>query len=437
MIFFSRRFIVLAVLGACAVLAAGWLAGMGTTVMIVWNLALAGAYVADLFFMQRHAKAYRTCEAHLSLGAQNDVAVTVANPGRLPLWVRVKDEPPYEFALSGSRESVLRVPPAATASYHYRVQPVARGGYRFGALNLRISGPLRLAIVQRKEAAEWAVRVYPNLLEIRNFDLLTRRGRLLETGIKPAHIRGGGTEFETLRDYVPGDDYRRINWGATARRGRPIMNEYDSDRSQNVMLAIDAGRLMTACAGELTKLDHAVNAALILGYAAVTNGDCVGLLVFADEIVAYLAPSKGHRQLNKIIEALYGIQPSLVDPDFRKALSFLSASCRKRSLVSLFTDIASEETSHGLVEGMAMLKPVHLPVCISISDPLVTKAMTDPARTVPGVFEKAVACEIVEERRRVHRRLQRAGVAVVDAPPGSLMQASVRKYLAIKSRSQL
>lgn len=434
---FTRRFLGLAALGVVAVLAAYRRPGLAETVFWAWNLSLLAAGLVDFVSVPVRLLVERHCDERLSLGAPNEVRIEVHNPVRRPLRLAVKDEPPAEFGLSGGKTSMLRMPPVGTAGFRYHIVPPARGDYRFGDVNLRVYGFLGLVMRQIRVPLSQPVRVYPNILGLSQYELLMRKGRLVEAGMKPARMYGRGTEFETIREYVTGDDYRTVNWKATARRIRPMVNQYETDRSQTILLAIDAGRMMTVAVDHLTKMDHAVNAALMLGYAAVMHGDRVGLLTFADEILAYVPPAKGRRQLGRIVQTMYNLKPAMTEPDFERALRFLAQNNRKRSMICLFTDVVDEEASGGLLEAMLALKPVHLPVCISLADPEIGSAIRRPLTRMQEVYEKAVACEVQEDRRRVGGRMQRQGIAVVDSPPQELTARTIRKYLEIKARARL
>lgn len=437
MILFTWRLLALAFSGAIILLAFGPSVSNPVVALAGWNFILLALGLLDGAMAGKGLGAFRQSQEHLSLGAPNSIEVVVSNTSRVPWRVRITDDPPPAFALKGSRKGARRVPGPGTAGITYQVVPAARGNYAFGDIYLRAVGILGLGMRQFKVAAACNVRVYPNLLGMRDYDILLRKGRLQEVGLKPARIIGSGTEFETLREYVPGDDFRRINWPATARRGKPMMNEYDTDRSQNIILALDAGRMMTVNVGGLTKMDHAVNSALMLGYVATLHGDRVGLLVFADEVMTFLPPGRGRTQLNRIIEALYQVRPAVSEPDYYGALRFLAIHNRKRSLMCIFTDVADEESSGALARGVLAIQPVHLPLCISVADPEIHQMVTRPIRESQDAYEKAVACEIEEDRAMVARRMRQMGVAYIDALPGQLTAAAVNKYLEIKARKRL
>jgi uncharacterized protein (DUF58 family) len=282
-----------------------------------------------------------------------------------------------------------------------------------------------------------AVRVYPNFRLAARMDLLGRRAHLVRTGLHALRRRGEGRTFESLRDYVQGDDTRHLDWKATARRGKPMVREYEVERHQNVFLMLDAGRMMTARVGPLTKLDYAVNAALLVAHAAVGQGDRVGLMVFADQVLAYLAPRGGKRQIPQVLEALYGVRPSLVEPDYAVAFRSLAAHRLQRALVVVFTDLVDAHASARLLRHVGALAPNHLPLLVAIADPALKRhARTAPA-TGGAVYRQAVARELLQDRAEALRAITaRAGLAL-DVPPDGLNLAVVNRYLEVKRRGQL
>src|SRR5205807_9661007 len=189
------------------------------------------------------------------------------------------------------------------------------------------------------------VAVFPNIVAIKRIQLTLRRGLRALVGQRRAKPPGASTAFAGLRDYVRGDDVRRISWTATARRDRPVMVEVEAERGQQVMIALDCGRLMTAPAGELDKLDHAVNAALMLAWVAQAYGDRVGMMTFDDRITSFIKPERGAIQLRRITEALYAIQPEYVAPDFGHAMTHLALKVGRRSMVVMLTDVQDAEAS--------------------------------------------------------------------------------------------
>ncbi|HYP19307.1 MAG TPA: DUF58 domain-containing protein [Chloroflexia bacterium] len=385
----------------------------------------------------------RRNESKLSLGADNLITIVLrrlGNPedrlrGR-PVTFLVRDEPPTEYIIS-----LMFMPgtiaPGGTVELEYTARPLRRGDYRFGGCYLRYSGVLGLVIRQHRYPIEAPVKVYPNLLEVRKYELLARKDQLFEIGLKNARRLGQGTEFERLRDYEQDDDYRRINWPATARLHKPIMTDYQPERSQSVIVMLDAGRLMTAPLGSLSKLDYAINTTLLLAYVAIVRGDRVGLLTFADTVTGYWEPDKGRRQFLTLLEALYKVQAQQVEPDYMRASAFLSTRRSKRSLIVLFTDILDAQQAGSMVRGFGRLAPRHLPLAVTMSDTEVL-AMS---RRIPGdtqqMYEKVLAQNLLDDRATALEALQRLGALTLDVPADKLTISVVNKYLELKARGRL
>ena len=378
----------------------------------------------------------RLCEEKLSLGTENAIRLRVRNRTRSPVRITIRDEPPYLFGINGN-VAKISLGPRAERELVYHVTPHVRGDFDFGDIFVRVEGPLGLAVRQHQIASAQLVKVYPNLLDIRKYDLLLRRGRALEAGMRRIRLYGRGTEFESLRDYVPDDEFRQIDWKASARRGRLTSRQYQVERSQNVVILLDAGRTMCVRIEDMTKLDYAINAALMLAYVAASGDDKVGLLTFSQRVDCFLPPAKGRAQALAIMQALYNVPLTTEEADYAGAFLYLSRRWRKRSLVVVFTDLLDPESSRQVILNLQALASTHLCMCIAVSDSNVLAA----ARAVPEqpsqVYEKAAAVEVLHEREQATRALERAGVIVVDSEPGALSPAVVNQYLQIKARVRL
>lgn len=372
----------------------------------------------------------------LSLGAANPVTIVVSNHGPRAVQLRVRDELPDAFAPSVLFLSA-EAAPGDKARLRYTVTPPRRGDFRFGRVVLRCRSALGLFWRQHAYPCERPVKVYPNLRGLQRYDLLIRRGLLMDAGTRVARRFGPGTEFERLREYVPDDDFRRINWKATARRGVPISAEYETERSQNVVVALDAGRLMAAVADDLTKLDHALNAALLLSYAATLRGDRVALLAYADRVISFLPPRPGRRAFLAILDQLYHLEAEPTESDHARALSYLATRNLRRSLLVLFTDLADPEPSRSLVAHLGRAAEHHLAAVVTIADPALTRPADREPRDAQELYEKAVAQRLLEERRQTLALLSHRGVITLDLPADRLSPQVVATYLELKARGRI
>lgn len=372
----------------------------------------------------------------LSLGAENHVTITLHNRSGRCQRLIVKDDPPEQFATPERVRHVI-LGPWEHAHVGYVTTPLRRGDHRFGDLHVRGLSRLRLGWWQRDLPAAETVPVYPNLRQLSEYDALARRGRLAEIGLRVIRARGEGTEFESLREYVPDDSFRSIDWKATARRGVPITRQFQVERNQALIIMIDAGRMMDAPVGQMTRVDYAVNAALMLAHVAGRMGDTVGLLVFADRVRCFVAPAHGAAQSARLLEELYALQAELVEPDLRAAVTFLRAHARKRALVCTFTDLVDADISARAIAYLGSLRPQHLPLVATIADEEVEAMAAAMPATALEAYEKAIAARTLAERDRALAHLRARGVLTCDARPNDLTAAVVNNYLAIKRRGLL
>ena len=281
------------------------------------------------------------------------------------------------------------------------------------------------------------VRVYPDMRGASRLLLATAARDLANLGLRRLRRDGAGSEFARLRDYVQGDSMRDVDWKATARRRRPVTRVHETERSQTVILCIDAGRSMAAKVDTLTKLDYAVNAALFLAFVAIKNGDRVGVVVFADGVRAFLPPEAGRRQYRRIVDALYGAEVALTFVDYQALFRELSARARKRALVAIFTDLLDEQQARSLVAPLHRMAHRHVPLCIALRDQSIEDLLRARPAEVDDAFRQAVGLELLEEREALKALIARDGVQLVDAPPSELTLAAVNRYLEVKRRGLL
>jgi uncharacterized protein (DUF58 family) len=440
---FSSRLIMLVAGGAVIlfflILVTSLRTGQAVNFLLFYNGILVLLLVVDWrLTVKRHVlRIERIYEQRLSLGAKNSIIVKVENCSTAELAIVIKDEPPVSFKAS-TRCLRAKLPAGSVVRLSYTLQPPKRGSYKFGDIHCRYPSRFGLFLRQFKISVENNdIRVYPNMLEIRKYQLLARQGHLIEAGVKSSRVVGLGTDFESLRDYQIDDEYRRINWGATARRGRLTSNQYEVDKSQNILLVLDAGRLMSGEVNSLTKLDHAINASLLLGYVGVNRDDKVGLVTFADEVKLNIPPGKGQPQLQKILASLYNIQSEVVESDYRAVCQYIRLKNRKRSLICIFTELIDEDASNELITYVSALTKNHLVMCITLVD----SSLMSQARKIPGnsheVYEKGVAQTVLRNREKAISILKNKGAVVVSVPPEELSIAIINKYLEMKSRGRL
>ncbi len=454
----TPRLLLFAVAGVALVVLTGS-HDAGLTIALLWLAAIVVLALVDAFLAPRSGQVHwtRDHENKLSLGVWNAVTLDLHSSLQRPVALRVRDAVPGQMAARGeSRHGEC----TGSWRFSYRVFPIHRGDYRFGPVTARYLGPLGLAWKQRSVDLDDNVKVYPNLQAIRNYEMLLRRGHLAEIGLHNSRRWGEGTEFERLRSYSPDDQYRRINWKATAKTGSPIVVDYQTERSQNVIIALDTGRLMatrlplaisslnqdeaasevaaeTAAPVALTRLDFSVNAALLLSFVSQEYGDRVGLLAFSDRVTRYVAPRSGRRQFLLLTESLYNLEAEATATDFLTASAYLGRRNPRRSLIVLFTDLAESYSAAQLVSTMAQLRRRHLPLVVTMQDPEIQRLATQAPRDTRSVYERSVARQLLDERAKVLVSLRAAGVLTLDVRADALTPSVINRYLEVKARSAL
>lgn len=329
------------------------------------------------------------------------------------------------------------VPPLGTRRDTQLVTGVRRGREVGGWLAVRSLGPLGLAYVQGRIELPWSVTVYPSLPAARLKASVAEAVRRRESGFATLRRPGEGSQFESLREWVPGDDTRHIDWKATARRRKVIARQYEEERRQQVLLVLDAGRLLTAEVSGEARMEHVVRAALWLAFAANYHDDNVGIMVFSDSIEHYTAPQRGRRGLRQVLDALAVVQPKLVESDYPAAFRYLAVRNRKRALTVLFTDVIDRMASEAMVSHVASLRPRHLPLVVTLRNPDLDRAAAVRPLTVGGAYRKAAAEELLMARGEALAGMRRSGAVVLDVPPERASRAVVEQYLELKRRGRL
>ncbi|MGE0104358.1 MAG: DUF58 domain-containing protein [Blastocatellales bacterium] len=443
---FTRRFFILFALGFLPLILfwqTFYLNPLLKWVVPAWDLCLILAAFVDYRLMEKPdaIEGRRFMPRRFMIGEENEVRIFLTFRTSRRIKPVIKDEYPPEVELRGERllkpETIRKTGREHSFTCGYRLYASSRGGYRFGDLIVRWPSRLGLAIRQIRIPAAELVKVYPNIRQARAFELSARRNRQMQLGARRSRLRGQGRDFESLRDYVRGDEMRHISWTATARRGRLITRQYQVEKNQSIVVMIDAGRLMTSRIETLTKLDHAINAALAIGYVAVSGGDNVGLLVFNRQVASYLPPKRGHAQLLAMTEALYDIRPQMIEPSYARAFHFLSRNCKRRSLVVILTDLIDRDASSELLAFTSTLLPRHLPLIVTIGDNDLRALVSQIPEKIDDVYRQSVAEELLRQREEALGRITELGGLALDVPAGQLSFQLVNKYLEVKERGLL
>ncbi len=434
----SRRwFLGAAGLAAVAPLAAWW-PGAGWALValdLAWLAALAADGVRALH--PRRLVVTREAPVAFSVGRVFPVRYHWRHGDRRRVTLLARELLPAPLGGADSPRRLLQVPPGAALEELLELRPAHRGIGRGGAIDVRVLGPLGLAWKQGRIELPWSATVYPNLLAASLRALPLQAARRREAGLRNLRRPGEGRLFEGLREWVPGDDTRIIDWKATARRGKPIARQYEDERRQHVLLVIDAGRLLTAEVEGVPRLEAVITAALHLAHAAMEHDDNIGLLVFADTGQRYVAPSRGRRALRAVLEGLAATEGRLVESDYPAAFRHLAARSRKRALTVLFTDVVDRTASDALVAHTATLRPRHLPLAVTLRDPALEALAAARPASPAQAFERAAAEELLNAREAALAEMRGRGVMVLDVPPSGASAAVVERYHQLKRRGLL
>jgi len=316
----------------------------------------------------------------------------------------------------------------------YHVEPSLRGAHELGDHHLRMPSPFGLWTLQRRVPARKTVRVYPDLKQLQQFDLLSKQDRELSL-VRVSRHKGGESEFARLRDHVVGDDSKRVDWKATARRQKLTVREYQLESNQNLMFLLDAGRVMTGVDSGISRFDHALNASLMLAHVAARGGDRVGALGFDDTLRVFMTPQAGRQASRAIIQATYDLFPRLVEPDFDLAFQSLATRVKNRTLVILFTHVIDFSAAETLVRRVRAIGRRHLPLIICFRD-LEVEALADPKGSA-DLYLKGAAAEHLRWQKSLMHELKRGGAMVLETTARELTGKLVSRYLEIKAQRLL
>jgi uncharacterized protein (DUF58 family) len=378
----------------------------------------------------------RILPASLTLGQVGTVRWEVANPGRRAVRVALSDELAPSLQ-PGSRRVRLRVPPGGAAAATTDVRPRRRGDFCPAELVVRVEGPLGLVARQGSRSDPAVLRVFPPFRSKQEAELRIDRARILEVGLRSAKARGGGTEFEQLRDYVVDDEFRRIDWAATARAGRPIVRTFRAERNQVVLILLDNGRTMAGRVEGVPRLEHAMDAVMMLTAGATRLGDRAGLVAFDRQVRAVVPPTQARAQFGRIVEAMYRLEPELAESDYRGAFIETLVRFRRRALLVILTELADQAVQETLLRDLSLVARSHLVLIGAVRDPDVQRwAESDPT-DAGAAYRKAAAVAALADRRRLVATLAAMGATVVDALPGQLAPQLADAYLRVKATGRL
>lgn len=372
----------------------------------------------------------------IALDAVGEIGWTVTNPTSRAVTVTFADELAPSLR-ARTRRARVRVGAGRMSDVRTRFRPARRGRFVIDRLAVRVDGPVGLVARQRERRRPVTMRVFPPFLSRDEAELRIRNARLLEIGLRTAQGRGGGTEFDQLREYTTDDEFKKIDWSATARAGKAIVRTYRAERNQTVINLLDNGRVMAARVDDVPKVEHAMDAVMALTAVSTGLGDRAGLVAFDSEVRSVVPPGHGRQQLGRVTEAMYALEPQLAESDYLGAFTETLARFRRRAMLVIYTDLVEAAVLESLLPAMPLITRSHLVVVASVQDPDVVRwARADPDDE-SEVFRKAAAVTALDERRRTTARLRGLGATIVDAPPGKLAANLADTYLKVKATGRL
>jgi uncharacterized protein (DUF58 family) len=412
----------------------------GRIVAVVLVLVLAVAVGYDVTTMAP-ASAFTTTRSFPSNVGVGDAALGVYeihSRWHRAITLTLYDRLPAAITPDSLLPATVVVPANGSVRIERPFTGAVRGDHSLGPIALRIQGRRNLVAYTLPVSLDDSIRGIPSIAAIRQSRLLSVQQRLRAPGIRIVRPRGDGRNFANLRDYTLGDDPRHIDWKATARRGKVITREYSLEQGQQILIVVDAGRLMTQLAGNRARFEYALSSALVLADVAVHSGDAVGVMVFDDVVRRYVMPSRGVGAVKLVREALTSAQATLVEPDYAAAFRTIAARQRNRALIVLFTDVLDTRSSRTLIAHLDLSAARHLPLVVALrNEDLVAAALPGGRRNSSEVFQAAAAEEMLTARETALARMRAVGVSVVNVSPTVMTAAVVNRYLEIKARSAL
>ena len=409
-----------------------------------WNFCYVAAWVAlatiavaliiecCMLFYKRGVDASRLCAERFSNGDDNEVKISVDNSFPFMVNLTIIDESPVVFERRDNTY-VTSLNSKQGKSVIYKLRPVKRGVYSFG--KIRVFASTVIGLVQRRFTCgkEQEIKVYPSYLMLNQYELLAIGDNITELGIKKIRRIGNNTEYEHIKDYVSDDDFRTINWKATARRNKLMVNVYTDEKSQQVVCVIDKGRVMQQTFAGMTLLDYAINASLVLSYIAMHKEDKAGLITFERQFDSYIRPerSKGHMQ--EILENLYHQETTFGESDFSSLCVNVKRLVTKRSLLVIYTNFLGTNALNRQLPYLKQLSRNNVVLVVFFEDTELDNYAKSPARDMQDYYCRDVAQNFVYEKHAIVATLRQNGIYALQTPPEQLTVNVINRYLEMKA----
>lgn len=389
-----------------------------------------------LFIPTKNIFARRDTPDRLSNGDENPISIYLENHYRFDIILQIIDEIPFQFQ---KRDLLFETGLNSFESQiiQYQLRPTKRGEYNFGSVNVYVKSPVRLLKRRFQFSQDKMVAVYPSFLQMREYELMAISNRLTEIGVKKIRKIGHSQEFEQIRQYVQGDDIRKINWQATARNNELMVNAFQEEKSQAIYCLIDKGRVMKMPFEGLSLLDYAINASLVLSNIALYKQDKAGLMTFSDKVGQTVQAEKRPGQLTKILEILYKQRTRYQETDYEALYVNTKKLIRQRSLLVLFTNFETVSSMRRQLPYFRKLAKDHLLIIVFFENTELRALLNKPSVTTEEVYLKTIAEKYFYEKQQIVKELGQFGIQALLTPPQKLTVNTVNKYLEIKARGML
>ena len=385
-----------------------------------------------MLYHKRGVDASRLCAERFSNGDENKVEIRVENSFKFPVGLNVIDEIPFIF----QRRDInfkLSLKSQEGKSIIYHLRPTKRGVYGFGKIRVFASTPI--ALIQRRFTCGESqdIKVYPSFLMLNQYELMAISNNLTELGIKKIRRIGNNTDFEQIKDYVSGDDYRTINWKATARRNKLMVNVYSEEKSQQVINVIDKGRVMQQAFGGMTLLDRAINASLVLSYIAMNKEDKAGIVTFEKQFDTYVRPERSSAHMQEILNNLYHQETTFGESDFSSLCVNVRRFITKRSLLIIYTNFFGHNALQRQLAYLKQLNNNHVVLVVFFEDKELDEYSKEPSRDMQDYYCHAIARNVAYEKQSVVATLRQNGIYALLTPPENLTVNVINRYLEMKA----
>ena len=406
---------------------------------LVMLIVLLLATIVDVFILfsdKNGIEIERKLPEKFSNGDENPILITLKNNYRLPIYVEIIDEIPFQFQKRDfSIEKKIKANDRIQMQYHLR--PTQRGVYEYGKLNAFVKSPLRLTAKRYISSENAEIATYPSFIQLKKYDMMAFSHNLREYGLKKIRRIGHTMEFEQIKEYVQGDDIRTINWKATSKKGMLMVNQFQDEKSQPVYQVIDTGRAMKMPFLELSLLDYAINSTLALSNIVLKKQDKSGMFTFSKKVENYVAADRKAGQMHRMMETLYRIETDFFESDFSRLYVDIKQSVKQRSLIMLYTNF---ETMDSLKRQLTYLKGIaknHLLIVIFFDNTELNALINKKAKTTQEVFDKVIAEKFAFEKRLIVLELKNHGIQSILTQPENLTLDSINKYLELKARGMI